>query len=157
MLPVVCTSLCSGAWEQWIKAILNGRTIWMKRGGGSIDENLCNTCWYTSSSLSRLMIAVTITRWAWGWRDLPPAPWNEAISSSWHRIWCRCVSSASSLEPPCYWHGSPENLGMMRSLWALSTAFIWGFLLKDEQHLFWSQFVTTRYLEHLLKAAIWSV
>ena len=54
--------------------------------------------------------------------------------SSWHRIWCRCVSSASSLEPPCYWHGSPENLGMMRSPWALSTAFIWGFLPKDEQH-----------------------
>lgn len=39
MLPVVCTSLCSGACDylQRTKAILNGGTIWMKRGG-NIDE-----------------------------------------------------------------------------------------------------------------------
>ena len=30
--------------EQRIRAILNGRTMWMKQGGGNIDEHFCNTC-----------------------------------------------------------------------------------------------------------------
>lgn len=157
MLPVVCTSLCSGAWEQWIKAILNGRTIWMKRGGGSIDENLCNTCWYTSSSLSRLMIAVTITRWAWGCRPAPCAlKWGYFLLLTSNLVPLREFGIFIGTSMLLAW--IPGEVGHDEiALSIIHCLYLSFFLPIDEQHLFWSQFVTTRYLGHLLKAAIWSV